>query len=146
MAELAALLMRLPDTVLEQFCDASFTTNFRTKNAQLFSNTAWVDLDDLQAWLRQRGDLDHLLDPTISERNSPPVGLDPRSLYGMDGTFGDATFDLEYIRELWEWDSAKWDSLVNSACDAGRRSRQSAARIIDPLKPPHVKKVVFRYQ
>ncbi|KAJ7239849.1 hypothetical protein C8J57DRAFT_1527894 [Mycena rebaudengoi] len=109
MAELAALLTRLPDTVLEQFCDAacpltfysmqadvpqSFTANFRTKNAQLFSDTAWVDLDDLQAWLRQRGDLDHLLDPTISERNFPPVGLDPRSLYGMDGTFGDATFDL----------------------------------------------------
>ncbi|KAJ7241793.1 hypothetical protein C8J57DRAFT_1526589 [Mycena rebaudengoi] len=109
MAELAALLTRFPDTVLEQFCDAacpltfysiqadvpqSFTANFRTKNAQLFSDTAWVDLDDLQAWLRQRGDLDHLLDPTISERNFPPVGLGPRSLYGMDGTFGDATFDL----------------------------------------------------
>jgi hypothetical protein len=68
MAELAALLTRLPDTVLEQFCDAahpltfhsmpadvpqSFTANFRTKNAQLFSNTAWVDLDDLQTWLCQ---------------------------------------------------------------------------------------------
>ncbi|KAJ7239883.1 hypothetical protein C8J57DRAFT_1245699 [Mycena rebaudengoi] len=67
MAELAALLTRLPNTVLEQFCDAArpltfhlmqadvpqlFTTNFRTKNAQLFSDTAWVDLDDLQAWLR----------------------------------------------------------------------------------------------
>ncbi|KAJ6617263.1 hypothetical protein B0H10DRAFT_1948500 [Mycena sp. CBHHK59/15] len=108
MAELAALLMCLPDTVLEQFCDVarpltfrsmqadvpqSFTTNFRTKNAKLFSDTTWVDLDDLQAWLRQCGDLDHLLDPT-SERNFPLVGLDPRSLYGMDGTFGDATFDL----------------------------------------------------
>jgi hypothetical protein len=62
MAELAALLTRLPDTVLEQFCDVthpltfhsmqadvpqSFTANFRTKNAQLFSDTARVDLDDL---------------------------------------------------------------------------------------------------
>jgi hypothetical protein len=46
----------------------SFTAKFRTKNTQLFSDTAWVDLDDLQGWLRQRGDLDHLLDPTISER------------------------------------------------------------------------------
>ncbi|KAJ7210833.1 hypothetical protein GGX14DRAFT_565428 [Mycena pura] len=68
MAELAALLTRLPDRFLDQFRDASFTANFRTKNAQLFSDTTWVDLDDLRAWLRQRGDLDHLLDPTISER------------------------------------------------------------------------------
>ncbi|KAJ7208667.1 hypothetical protein GGX14DRAFT_395817 [Mycena pura] len=111
MAELAALLTRLPDTVLNQFRDAarprpftfhstpadvsqSFTANFRTKNAQLFFDTAWVDLDDLRAWLRQRGDLDHLRDPTISERNFSPVGLDPRSLYGIDGTFGDTTFDF----------------------------------------------------
>ncbi|KAJ7291907.1 hypothetical protein C8J57DRAFT_1492383 [Mycena rebaudengoi] len=76
MAELAALLTRLPDTVLEQFCDALFTANFRTKNAQLFSDTPWVDLDDLQAWLCQR-DLDHLLDPTISERNFPLVPSSP---------------------------------------------------------------------
>ncbi|KAJ7277135.1 hypothetical protein C8J57DRAFT_1222887 [Mycena rebaudengoi] len=108
MEELAALLTRLPNTVLGQFCDAarpltfhlmqadvpqSFTANFKTKNVQLFSDTAWVDLDDLQAWLRPRGDLDYFLDPTISERNFPPVGLDLRSLYGMDRTFGDATFD-----------------------------------------------------
>ncbi|KAJ7252987.1 hypothetical protein C8J57DRAFT_1237803 [Mycena rebaudengoi] len=78
MAELAALLTHLTNTVLGQFCDAacpltfhlmqadvpqSFTANFRTKNAQLFSDTALVDLDDLQAWFRPRGDLDHLLDP-----------------------------------------------------------------------------------
>jgi hypothetical protein len=83
MAKLAVLLTRLPDTVLEHFCDVarpltfnsmqadfpeSFTANFRTENAQLFSDAAWVVLDDLQAWLRQQGDLDHLLDPTISER------------------------------------------------------------------------------
>ncbi|KAJ7202725.1 hypothetical protein C8J57DRAFT_1735594 [Mycena rebaudengoi] len=107
MAELTAPLTRLSNTVLEQFCDAarpltfhlmqadvpqSFTTNFRTKNAQLFSDTTCVDLDDLQAWLCPRGDLDHLLDPTIA--NFPPFGLDPRSLYGMDRTLGDATFDL----------------------------------------------------
>ncbi|KAJ7214822.1 hypothetical protein GGX14DRAFT_392086 [Mycena pura] len=103
MAELAALLTRLPDTVLDQFRDAarpgpltfhstpadvsqSFTANFRTKNAQLFFDTAWVDLDD-QAWLRQRGDLDHLLGPTISERNStPPVNFDqPRSATPSSG-------------------------------------------------------------
>ncbi|KAJ7192278.1 hypothetical protein GGX14DRAFT_596076 [Mycena pura] len=59
-----------------------------------FSDSAWVDLDDLQAWLRHRGHLDHLLDPTISERNFPPVGLDPRSAYGTDGTFGNVTFDF----------------------------------------------------
>jgi hypothetical protein len=61
-AELTALLTRLPDMVLEQFCDAarpltfhsmqadvpqSFTAKFRIKKAQLFSDTAWVDLDDL---------------------------------------------------------------------------------------------------
>ncbi|KAJ7476373.1 hypothetical protein B0H11DRAFT_2194866 [Mycena galericulata] len=55
MAALAALLAHLPDTVLEQFRDASFTANFRMRNAQLFSGTSWVDLDDLLAWLRQRG-------------------------------------------------------------------------------------------
>ncbi|KAJ7257790.1 hypothetical protein C8J57DRAFT_1234933 [Mycena rebaudengoi] len=76
----------------------SFTANFMTKNVQLFSDTAWVDLDDLQAWLCRRGDLDHLLDPTISERNFPPVGLDPRSLYGMDGTFGESTGHFAFIQ------------------------------------------------
>lgn len=75
MAALAALLAHLPDTVLEQFRDAvslsmfhlmhsdvpqSFTANFRMRNAQLFSGTSWVDLDDLLAWLRQRGDMDLL--------------------------------------------------------------------------------------
>ncbi|KAJ7302748.1 hypothetical protein DFH08DRAFT_826347 [Mycena albidolilacea] len=52
-----------PDTVLEQF--RSFPTNFRTKHPQLSSDTAWVD--DLKEWLHQREDLNHLLDPTISE-------------------------------------------------------------------------------
>jgi hypothetical protein len=45
----------------------SFPTNFRIKHLQLFSDTAWVNLDDLKEWLRQREDLNHLLDPTISE-------------------------------------------------------------------------------
>ncbi|KAJ6629710.1 hypothetical protein B0H10DRAFT_1293950 [Mycena sp. CBHHK59/15] len=94
MAELAALLACLPDTILEQFCDASFTGNFRTKNAQLFSDTSWVDLDDLRAWIRGRGDLDRLLDPPVSESNFPPVvGLGPDSLYGMDGSVGNTTFN-----------------------------------------------------
>ncbi|KAJ7212792.1 hypothetical protein C8J57DRAFT_1539038 [Mycena rebaudengoi] len=88
-AGLAALLTRLPDTVLDH--RSPQTVGPRTRNC---SNTAWVDLDDLQTWLRQRGGLNHLLDPTISERDLPPVGLDPCSLYGMDGTLGDATFDL----------------------------------------------------
>ncbi|KAJ7306256.1 hypothetical protein DFH08DRAFT_944850 [Mycena albidolilacea] len=86
MAELEALLMRLPDT--------SFPTNFRTKHPQLFSDTAWVDIDDLKEWLRQRGDLNHILDPTISEMNVRPVGLDPRLSSGMDANFGDASLDL----------------------------------------------------
>ncbi|KAJ7032341.1 hypothetical protein C8F04DRAFT_1235480 [Mycena alexandri] len=86
MAALAALLARLPDTVLEQFRDASFTNNFRTKNAQLFSGTSWVDLDDLQAWLRQRGDIDllHL------DSNLP---FDPRSMDGSDVFIQNAAFD-----------------------------------------------------
>jgi hypothetical protein len=61
-------LTRLPDTVLEQFRDEarpltfhsmqadvlqSFPTNFRIKHPQLLSDAAWVDLDDLQEWLRQ---------------------------------------------------------------------------------------------
>ncbi|KAJ6607632.1 hypothetical protein B0H10DRAFT_2305409 [Mycena sp. CBHHK59/15] len=72
----------------------SFTANFRTKNAQLFSDTSWVDLDDLRAWIRGRGDLDHLLDPPVSESNFPPVvGLGPDSLYGMDGSVGNTTFN-----------------------------------------------------
>ncbi|KAJ6572966.1 hypothetical protein B0H10DRAFT_2444240 [Mycena sp. CBHHK59/15] len=105
MAALAGLLMRLPDTVLEQFRDAasplmfhlmhsdvlqSFTTNFRTKNAQLFSGTSWVDLDDLQAWLRQRGDMDHLLDIPASNSNFP---FDPRSMYGTEGSVENSAFN-----------------------------------------------------
>ncbi|KAJ6622395.1 hypothetical protein B0H10DRAFT_2013793 [Mycena sp. CBHHK59/15] len=93
MAELEALLTRLPDTVLEQFRDESFPTNFRTKHPQLFSDTAWVDLDDLKEWLGHREDLNHLLYPTISETNVPPIVVDPRSSSGMDGNFGDVTFD-----------------------------------------------------
>ncbi|KAJ7221161.1 hypothetical protein C8J57DRAFT_1594070 [Mycena rebaudengoi] len=60
----------------------SLTTKSGTKNAQLFSDTAWVDLDDLQGWLCQR-DLDHLLDPTISE--SPKRKPNPRSVRHTDG-------------------------------------------------------------
>ena len=45
----------------------SFPTNFRTKHPQLFSDTSWVDLDDLKEWLRRREDLNQLLYPTISE-------------------------------------------------------------------------------
>ncbi|KAJ7883173.1 hypothetical protein B0H14DRAFT_2702312 [Mycena olivaceomarginata] len=94
MAELEALLMRLPDTVLEQFRDESFSTNFRAKHPQLFSDTAWVDIEDLKKWLRQRADLNHLLEPTISEMAVRPVGLDPRLSSGMDANFGNASFDL----------------------------------------------------
>ncbi|KAJ7899190.1 hypothetical protein B0H14DRAFT_3424023 [Mycena olivaceomarginata] len=86
MAELEALLMRLPDT--------SFSTNFRAKHPQLFSDTAWVDIEDLKKWLRQRADLNHLLEPTISEMAVRPVGLDPRLSSGMDANFGNASFDL----------------------------------------------------
>ncbi|KAJ7925403.1 hypothetical protein B0H13DRAFT_2314617 [Mycena leptocephala] len=67
MAELEALLMRLPDT---------------------------VDIEDLNGWLRQRADLNHLLEPTISEMAVRPVGLDPRLSSGMDANFGNASFDL----------------------------------------------------
>ncbi|KAJ7502645.1 hypothetical protein B0H11DRAFT_1989473, partial [Mycena galericulata] len=84
MAALAALLARLPDTVLEQFCDASFTANFRMRSAQLFSGTSWVDLDDLLAWLRQRGDMD-LLDSILP--------FDPRSMDGTDVSIQNAAFD-----------------------------------------------------
>ncbi|KAJ7438013.1 hypothetical protein B0H11DRAFT_2294090 [Mycena galericulata] len=83
MAALAALLAHLPDTVLEQFRDASFTANFRMRNAQLFSGTSWVDLDDLLAWLRQRGDID--LDSILP--------FDPRSMDGADVSIQNATFD-----------------------------------------------------
>ncbi|KAJ7280441.1 hypothetical protein C8J57DRAFT_1220909 [Mycena rebaudengoi] len=98
MAELAVHLTRLSDMVLEQFCYVArpltfhsmqadvpqlFTANFRTKNTQLFSDISLVDLDHLQAyWI------------TSWTPPSAKVGLDPRSLYGMDRTFGDATFDL----------------------------------------------------
>ncbi|KAJ7114430.1 hypothetical protein C8R44DRAFT_795618 [Mycena epipterygia] len=86
MAALAALLARLPDTVLEQFRDASFTANFRMRNAQLFSGTSWVDLDDLLAWLRQRGDMDLLdLDSILP--------FDPRSMDGVDMSIQNAAFD-----------------------------------------------------
>ncbi|KAJ7762083.1 hypothetical protein B0H16DRAFT_1455708 [Mycena metata] len=94
MTALEALLTRLPDTVLEQFRDAarssmfhlmhsdimsqSFPANFRRNNTQLFSGTSWVGLDDLLAWLRQRGDMDHLL---ASDSNFP---FDPRSVHGTD--------------------------------------------------------------
>ncbi|KAJ7235406.1 hypothetical protein C8J57DRAFT_1248504 [Mycena rebaudengoi] len=61
----------------------SFTTKSGTKNAQLFSDTAWVDLDDLQGWLCQGGDLGHLLDPTISK--SPKRKPNPRSVRHTDG-------------------------------------------------------------
>ncbi|KAJ6597858.1 hypothetical protein B0H10DRAFT_1959723 [Mycena sp. CBHHK59/15] len=90
MAELEALLTRLPDTAENL---QSFPTNFRTKHPQLFSDTAWVDLDDLKEWLGHREDLNHLLYPTISETNVPPIVVDPRSSSGMDGNFGDVTFD-----------------------------------------------------
>ncbi|KAJ7714726.1 hypothetical protein B0H16DRAFT_1701948 [Mycena metata] len=79
MAALAGLLMHLPDAVLEQFRDASFTANFRMNNTQLFSGTSWVDFDDLLAWLRRRGDMDHLV--SASDSNFP---FDPRSMYGTD--------------------------------------------------------------
>ncbi|KAJ7714508.1 hypothetical protein B0H16DRAFT_1807865 [Mycena metata] len=79
MAALAGLLMRLPDAVLEQFRDASFTANFQMNNTQLFSGTSWVDFNDLLAWLRRRGDMDHLL--SASDSNFP---FDPRSMYGTD--------------------------------------------------------------
>ncbi|KAJ7451202.1 hypothetical protein B0H11DRAFT_2201668 [Mycena galericulata] len=86
MAALAALLAHLPDTVLEQFRDASFTANFRIRNAQLFSGTSWVDLDDLLAWLRQRGDMDLLdLDSIFP--------FDPRSMDGADVSIQNAAFD-----------------------------------------------------
>ncbi|KAJ6628192.1 hypothetical protein B0H10DRAFT_1940740 [Mycena sp. CBHHK59/15] len=65
MAALAALLMRLPDTVLEQFRDA-------------------------QAWLRQRGDMDHLLDIPASNSNFP---FDPRSMYGTEGSVENSAFN-----------------------------------------------------
>ncbi|KAJ7506416.1 hypothetical protein B0H11DRAFT_2272207 [Mycena galericulata] len=72
MAALAALL--------------SFTANFRMRNAQLFSGTSWVDLDDLLAWLRQRGDMDLLdLDSILP--------FDPRSMDGADVSIQNAAFD-----------------------------------------------------
>ncbi|KAJ7732763.1 hypothetical protein DFH07DRAFT_968332 [Mycena maculata] len=86
MAALAALLAHLPDTVLEQFRDASFTANFRMRNAQLFSGTEWVDLDDLLSWLHQRGDMDLLdLDSILP--------FDPRSMDGVDVSIQNAAFD-----------------------------------------------------
>ncbi|KAJ7784899.1 hypothetical protein DFH07DRAFT_975231 [Mycena maculata] len=86
MAALAALLAHLPDTVLEQFRDTSFTANFRMRNAQLFSGTEWVDLDDLLSWLRQRGDMDLLdLDSILP--------FDPRSMDGVDVSIQNAAFD-----------------------------------------------------
>ncbi|KAJ7359879.1 hypothetical protein DFH08DRAFT_801641 [Mycena albidolilacea] len=112
-----------PNTVLEQFRDEahlstfrsmqanvlqSFPTTFTTKHLQSFSYIAWVDLDDLKEWFRQQADLNHLLDPTISEAilltddshcgfhpmpmNVPPVGLNPRFPSGMDANFSDAMF------------------------------------------------------
>ncbi|KAJ7470106.1 hypothetical protein B0H11DRAFT_2041417, partial [Mycena galericulata] len=83
MAALAALLVHLPDTVLEQFRDASFTANFRMRNAQLFSGTSWVDLDDLLAWLRQRVGID--LDSILP--------FDPRSMDGADVSIQNTAFD-----------------------------------------------------
>ncbi|KAJ7075469.1 hypothetical protein B0H15DRAFT_806193 [Mycena belliarum] len=100
MAALAALLARLPDTVLEQFRDAaslsmahlmnshvlkSFTTNFRMRNAQLFSGTSWVELDDLRAWLRERDDIDLLEPDSISP-------FDPRLMDGVGVSIQSATF------------------------------------------------------
>ncbi|KAJ7804755.1 hypothetical protein B0H14DRAFT_3485882 [Mycena olivaceomarginata] len=72
MAELEALLMRLPDT--------SFSTNFRAKHPQLFSDTAWVDIEDLKKWLRQRA------------RSEPPLGTNHQrdaSIYSGPGSEGD---------------------------------------------------------
>ncbi|KAJ7467283.1 hypothetical protein B0H11DRAFT_2284421 [Mycena galericulata] len=86
MAALTALLVHLPDTILEQFRDASFTANFRMRNAQLFSGTSWVDLNDLLAWLRQRGDMDLLdLDSILP--------FNPRSMDGADVSIQNAVFD-----------------------------------------------------
>ncbi|KAJ7240034.1 hypothetical protein C8J57DRAFT_1562997 [Mycena rebaudengoi] len=131
---LAALLTRLPNKVLEQFCDASFTAKFRAKNAQLFSDTAWVDLDDLQGWRRQQGDLDHLLDPTISERNFPPVPSssgkkhpkckpNPRSIRHTDGQIYTsfkflARFPEEYLPLYdFDWVSLSCGALIGSGPD-----------------------------
>ncbi|KAJ7846694.1 hypothetical protein B0H14DRAFT_2583954 [Mycena olivaceomarginata] len=114
MVELEAILMRLPDTVLEHFRDEAhpstfhsmqanvlelFLTNFTTKHPQSFSDTAWVNLDDLKEWLCQQADLNHLLHTAISPNDissnayeCPSVGLNPWSSSGMDANFGDAMF------------------------------------------------------
>ncbi|KAJ7766537.1 hypothetical protein DFH07DRAFT_769799 [Mycena maculata] len=86
MAALAVLLAHLPNTVLEQFRDTSFTANSRMRNAQLFSGTSWVDLDDFLSWLRQRGDMDLLdLDSILP--------FDPRSMDGVDVSIQNTAFD-----------------------------------------------------
>ncbi|KAJ7366062.1 hypothetical protein DFH08DRAFT_797066 [Mycena albidolilacea] len=65
MTELEAILTRLSDTVLEHFRDEthpstfhsmqtnvleSFPVNFATMHPQSFSDTAWVDLNELKEW------------------------------------------------------------------------------------------------
>ncbi|KAJ7076596.1 hypothetical protein B0H15DRAFT_805590 [Mycena belliarum] len=63
----------------------SFTTNFRMRNAQLFSGTSWVELDDLRAWLRERDDIDLLELDSISS-------FDPRLMDGVGVSIQSATF------------------------------------------------------
>ncbi|KAJ7742832.1 hypothetical protein B0H16DRAFT_1890141 [Mycena metata] len=73
MAALEALLTRLPDTVLQEFRDAAIL------HRQLPDEKCRVGVNDLSAWLGQRGDVDF-----SSQSRQLEQFFDPRSMYGAD--------------------------------------------------------------
>ncbi|KAJ7232301.1 hypothetical protein C8J57DRAFT_1250715 [Mycena rebaudengoi] len=87
MAELTALLARIPDATLDS-----------TNNPGFFAGTGWIELDDLKAWLGDRDVLMHLLEePSVIDMppflpDLPSAILQPQPFYGHHSLF-DPSFD-----------------------------------------------------